>query len=92
MAHPWPSQSAGHPPAWERQIDPVYWTDEIKPTGATAAGAWTPANAVPAPAFANMTGVTASPATAWTTGQKVTLQDGSLAHWTGTAWATGTTP
>lgn len=34
-------------------------------------------------------GITASPATAWTTGQFVYLGDGSKAHWTSTAWAAG---
>lgn len=30
-----------------------------------------------------------SPNTAWTTGQYVTLDDGTLAHWNGTAWVAG---
>lgn len=34
-------------------------------------------------------GVVASPATAWTTGQYVVLEDGSKAHWTSAAWAAG---
>lgn len=34
-------------------------------------------------------GIVAVPATAWTTGQKVTLGDTTLANWTGTAWAAG---
>lgn len=34
-------------------------------------------------------GITASPATAWTTGQFVYLGDGSRAHWTSSAWAAG---
>lgn len=40
-------------------------------------------------ALAGMTGITASPTSAWTTGQYVTLGDGSRAHWSGTAWAAG---
>jgi hypothetical protein len=88
MAHPWPSQSSGHPPAWGRPIDPLYWTDEIHATGATAAGAWTPANAVPAPTFAQMTGVTPSPATAWTAGQYVVCQDGTRVSWDASKWVT----
>lgn len=39
--------------------------------------------------LAGMTGITADPTTAWTTGQSVILGDGSEAHWTGTAWAAG---
>lgn len=60
-------------------------------TGATAGtpGTFTPATADTPNALALMTGVTASPATAWTTGQYVVLGDGSFAHWTGSAWASG---
>ena len=36
-----------------------------------------------------MNAIVASPATAWTTGQYVTLGDGSLAHWGGAAWTSG---
>jgi hypothetical protein len=64
------------------------------PTGATAgipgaytpAGRWTPVN------LAGLTGVTASPATAWTTGQYVATQDGLGAHWNGTTWVSGPKP
>jgi hypothetical protein len=60
-------------------------------TGATAGapGAWTPANSDPPNKFQSMDTITASPATAWTVGQYVTLGDGSLAHWAGAAWASG---
>lgn len=64
----------------------------IAPTGATAGtpGAFTPGGAVPPANLADLqTGVTASPGTAWTTGQRVVLADGSLAHWNGTAWVAG---
>ena len=36
-----------------------------------------------------MTGITASPATAWTTGQHVLLGDASKAFWNATAWTAG---
>jgi hypothetical protein len=36
--------------------------------------------------------VTASPATAWTTGQYVRLGDNSQAYWTSSAWAAGAKP
>ncbi len=36
--------------------------------------------------------LTPSPATAWTTGQSITLGDTSSAYWDGTAWVTGTAP
>ena len=61
------------------------------PTGATAGipGVWTPTDAYAASTLAEMSGITASPSTAWTTGQYMLLDDGSKAHWNGTAWAAG---
>jgi hypothetical protein len=61
---------------------------------ATSAVAGTPGHFLPAgsdpPAnLAAMTGITASPATAWTTGQYVALADASHANWSGTAWVAG---
>lgn len=44
-------------------------------------GAANPAN------LAALSGVTAIPSSAWTSGQYVNLADASKAHWTGTAWA-----
>jgi hypothetical protein len=63
-------------------------------TGATAGipGAWTPANADPPNKFQNMNSITASPATAWTSGQYVKLGDGSNAFWGGAAWTSGIKP
>lgn len=39
--------------------------------------------------FTDLTGTTASPATAWTAGQYVVLGDSSHAFWNGTAWVVG---
>lgn len=66
-------------------------TPDRPATGATAGtpGTWTPAGSTPPDTLARTTGITASPATAWTVGQRVVLGDGSLAHWSGTAWVTG---
>jgi hypothetical protein len=64
-------------------------------TGATAGipATLTPANSYPPADLADAaTGFTASPLTSWTTGQYVTLEDGSLAHWNGTAWIAGAKP
>lgn len=63
-------------------------------TGATAGtpGTFTPAGATPPANLAGLAGVTASPSTAWTTGQYVVLGDASHAHWDGTAWAAGDAP
>jgi hypothetical protein len=75
------------------------WTETVTSTGATAGtpGSWTPAGSQPPPDAAGATtkGITASPATAWTTGQYV---QGSTAgtpgqmHWSGTAWVAGAAP
>jgi hypothetical protein len=61
---------------------------------ATSAVAGIPGNYLPANSYApaNLaaaTGLTASPATAWTAGQYVTLRDGSLMHWSSSAWVVG---
>jgi hypothetical protein len=66
-------------------------------TGATAGipATITPADSYPPETFAILTStqpLTASPATAWTTGQYVVLGDGSKAYWNGTAWVVGTAP
>jgi hypothetical protein len=53
------------------------WTTMLRPpTNLAALQGWNPP-------------VTGLPATAWTTGTKVTLADGSDAHWTGTGWVVG---
>lgn len=69
----------------------------IVATGATAGipGTWTPAGANQLPANAagaTTAGITASPNTAWTTGQYVqgsTAGSGGQMHWSGTAWVAG---
>jgi hypothetical protein len=65
----------------------------VTATGATAGtpGAFTPNGATPPATLAALQsgGVTASPTTAWTTGQRVVLGNGTLAYWTGSAWAAG---
>lgn len=60
-------------------------------TGATAGspGTWTPSGATPPADLVACAGVTASPATAWTTGQHVITGDTQHVHWSGSAWATG---
>lgn len=59
-------------------------------TGATAGspGTWTPVNSYPPETLAQLQAgsITASPATAWTTGQYVILGNETLAKWNGTAW------
>jgi hypothetical protein len=89
--------SSTEPPPGERPMsDPGWSNDPVEPapvpaTGATAGtpGTWTPAGATPCAAFTQMDTITASPATAWTTGQYVVLGDASEAYWGGTAWTSG---
>lgn len=74
--------------SWEAGRAPAV---DIVATGATAGtpGTFSPAGATPPANLAAMSSVTATPTTAWTTGQHVVLGDASQAHWTGTAWASG---
>ena len=71
------------------------WTPEPPPpdpaTGATAGtpGTFTPAGSTIPADLAAMTGVIATPDTAWTTGQSVVLGDASDASWNGTDWVAG---
>jgi hypothetical protein len=74
-------------------------TSGPKSTGATAGtpATLTPANSYPPDNFEELdTGgthlLTASPSTAWTSGQYVVLGDGTFAHWNGTAWVEGIAP
>lgn len=66
------------------------------PVWATGATAGTPGGFTPAPSYIPedvqaMTdrGVTATPATAWTTGQRVITYDGKPCSWNGSAWVSG---
>lgn len=66
-------------------------------TGATAGdpATLTPADSYPPDDFEDLTTthtLTASPSTAWTTGQHVVLGDETKAYWNGTAWVAGEAP
>jgi hypothetical protein len=65
----------------------------VPATGATAGipATLTPTNSYAPLNLADFTAhpVTATPSSAWTTGQYIQLRDGSKAHWTGSAWAAG---
>lgn len=61
---------------------------------ATGANAGTPGGFTPAPCYipedlADMADVTASPATPWTTAQRVVTFDGQECYWNGSAWSAG---
>lgn len=74
----------------------LYRKPTIPASGATAGtpGTFTPAGAAPPANYAALTasGITGTPATAWTGGAYVVLGDGSQAHWSGTAWVAGPAP
>jgi hypothetical protein len=77
----------------------VRWLDidtppTLKATAAVAGtpGTFTPAGSLTPINLADMTGVTASPATLWTVGQRVVTSSGAEVYWTGTAWAAGRAP
>jgi hypothetical protein len=82
------------PPASSCDLQPM--GGAVAATGATAGtpGTFTPSGAgAPATLAALQSGsVTASPTSAWTTGQHVLLGDSSHAHWDGSAWVTGSAP
>jgi hypothetical protein len=87
--------SSTEPPPEEIDMSEPGWSNNEPPappaTGATAGtpGTWTPAGAAPCPAFTQMDTITATPATAWATGESVILGDASEAHWNGTTWQSG---
>lgn len=68
----------------------------VPATGAVATtGAYTPANSYGPYSLADLVAgtpnvVVASPNTAWTTGQKILLRDGTYARWNGTTWVATT--
>lgn len=66
----------------------------VPATGATAGspGAYSPANSYGPADFASIGSLTATPTTAWVTGDYITLRDGSTAYWNGTAWVAGIAP
>jgi hypothetical protein len=63
-------------------------------TGATAGtpGTFTPSGSAPPANLAAMGSITASPTTAWTTGQYVVLGDSSDAFWDSSQWTAGQAP
>lgn len=65
-------------------------------TGATevpgVAGTFTPSGAATPANLAAMTGITATPATAWSSGSHMVLGDASHCYWSSTAWVVGNAP
>lgn len=90
-----PYHWGGAPPGlgtgWQKGAAPA--APPVPATGATAGtpGSFTPTGATPPANLAALANITASPTTKWTTGQYVTLGDGSKAHWAGSTdkWKVG---
>jgi hypothetical protein len=76
---------------WNLTAAPSVDHGAVAATGATsgAPGFYTPTGAAVPANLAALTGLTATPNTAWTTGQYVITADLLAAHWSGSAWVTG---
>jgi hypothetical protein len=76
---------------WNLTGAPAVNTGAVAATGAAtgAPGYYTPAGATVPANLAALTGITATPATAWTVGQYVITADLLAAHWSGSAWVAG---
>lgn len=76
---------------WNLTQPPTVDLGAVTATGATAGspGYYSPSGASVPANLAALTGITATPATAWTTGQYVVTADLLANHWTGSAWAAG---
>jgi len=99
-----PPSGTGHviepePPNERQSVPPVHGSlpndgGGTQATGATAGtpGTFTPGGSTPPADVAGMTGLTANPTTAWTTGQYVqtgTPGGAGQAYWDGSAWVQG---
>lgn len=75
--------------SWAWSVTPIGLNEMA--TGATAGspGAYTPLNATPPFSEAGLASVTASPLTAWTTGQYIVIGNDTEWHWDGTDWVSG---
>ncbi len=76
---------------WNLQLPPTVTGAAVTAAGATAGapGYFTPSGATVPANMAALSGIVASPATAWATGQYVITADLLANHWTGSAWAAG---
>ena len=76
---------------WNLTQPPTVDSGAVTATGATsgAPGFYAPSGATVPANLAALTGVTATPATAWATGQYVITADLLAAHWSGSAWTAG---
>jgi hypothetical protein len=79
---------------WNMTQAPSVDTGAVTATGASsgAPGYYTPTGASTPANLAALTGITASPATAWASGSYVITKDMLAAYWNGTAWTAGKAP
>jgi hypothetical protein len=79
------------PVDWNLNAPPTVSGGAVTAVGATAGapGYYTPSGATVPANLAALTGITATPATAWATGSYVITADLLAAHWSGSAWAAG---
>jgi hypothetical protein len=76
---------------WNLTSFPTVDTGAVTAVGATAGspGFYTPSGASTPANLAALTGITATPATAWAVGQYVITADLLANHWSGSAWVAG---
>jgi hypothetical protein len=76
---------------WNLTAPPTVDLGSVAATTATAGqpGYYSPSGAQAPANLAALTGITASPATAWTTGQYIITGDLTANHWSSTAWVAG---
>jgi hypothetical protein len=76
---------------WNMMSPPTISTGAVAATGAQsgAPGYFTPSGASVPANLAALTGIAATPATAWAVGQYVITADLLAAHWSGSAWVAG---
>jgi hypothetical protein len=76
---------------WNLTAPPSVDTGAVAATGANtgAPGYYSPSGATVPANLAALTGLTATPNTAWATGQYVITADLLAAHWSGSAWVAG---
>lgn len=84
-----PTQASTVDVEWKLKAKPVRVSAPTAPATTATAGSPGSFNGTAPANLAAMSGITASPATAWTTGQHVVLGDASKAHWDGDSWEAG---
>lgn len=94
-----PMTRTSHHRMFVTEVPPPSATDDATPSGPPATGAtagtpgtWTPVDSYPASTLAEMDGITASPSTAWDSGEFVLTGSGQQVSWDGSGWVAGVAP